>query len=891
MKLSQYDANVSRNVEQAHITPAGTLQAYGSDTRGLQGFAAAIGQVGDIYRKKWLSDQNNKVIDAANDYNQQINSLMDDENKGLYNTMQGKNAEGLQDAYSQEEKKIYQNVLEKYHLDTNYAMRAFDQQRQGSMESTLHAIDRYQRQQKEVYAGDQLSGLSNTFKNNTLRNPNALITNYETYNRSARAIMADLGMDQATIDTKVLAMQNQDASEILKTFATTNDYSAGQSAIAFYRTRGIDETTLKPYADLFAQKKLAHTTKESFEAWAQRNGINFTKMSKDDAWKLYQKDHPLNAGQFTVKGFATGNQTYDQWDDYFSEAQSQYGLTDAQIRNLKAMCMRESSFNPYAQNGDHIGPFQFSSSTAQEMGLDPADRTDPEKSILAAAKYYKYNLDAHGGDDDSAILSHNGGTNGVEAARAEGYLDDVRKDYNLLYPGGNSDVGSKITSYAENNYTLGDQWMGTVTKDANKQCDSWTADVYSKTGLIPGNTLTRASDFEGCYHTEEEVENGGYNPQPGDFIDGKTHVGIYLGDGKYMARNSQGGIHIGDMDEFNDISGGVIGYGSVNQLAEKKGIDVSGDYMSDEEKEQLTEKQQEVFDSEYENAKRNQVQYISNQIQSIQQRTMEMQQGGSSAADVYSYVSDMVSTDPLLKDSSQGASLLHTWFNAKESEARRVNAAANSARGLSSDGTLKSKNFNALDSLIGDEINSEDELADKLNVLAENGIYVSPEQKAQLEKDLTDAQNGVGPHSVKIPDDDEAIANACYTSKSAVTPTAKMLIKREILSFKNEQGRDPDADELRTIYFDVIGKQKLDDTYQNQSWWYKLFHSDNAPQMSEAEMYDKHISDLSQAVDEDGEPNGYYLERDYGNGKKDTIYVSNEQMQSIADGSLNVFDI
>lgn len=891
MKLSQYQADVNRNTLQGKVANPVTLESVGGDVTGSRTLGAALGQGAAFLQQQWLKDQNNRVIDAANDYNQQINSLMDDENKGLYNTMQGKNAEGLQDAYTQKEKEIYQQIQEKYHLDTNYALRAFDQQRQGSMESTLHSIDKYQRQQKEVYANDQLAGLSNTFKNNTLRSPNSLITNYETYNKSARAILADLGMDQATVDTKILSMQNQDASEILRTFATTNDYSAGQSAIAFYRTRGIDETTLKPYADLFAQKKLAHTTEESFDAWADRNKINFTKMSKDDAWKLYQKDHPLNAGQYTVKGFATGNQTYDQWDDYFSEAQSQYGLSDAQIRNLKAMCMRESSFNPYAQKGDHIGPFQFDSPTAQEMGLSPEDRTDPEKSILAAAKYYKYNLDAHGGDDDAAILSHNGGTNGVEAARAEGYLDKVREDYNLLYPGGNSDVGSKITAYAESNYTLGDQWMGTVTKDANKQCDSWTADVYSKTGLIPGNTLTRASDFEGCYHTEEEVENGGYNPQPGDFIDGKTHVGIYLGDGKYMARNSQGGIHIGDMDEFNDISGGVIGYGSVNQLAEKKGIDVSGDYMSDEEKEQLTERQHEVFDSKFENAKRNQMQYISNQIQSIQQRTMEMQQGGSSAADVYSYVSDMVSTDPLLKDSSQGASLLHTWFNAKESEARRVNAAANAARGLSSDGTLKSKNFNALDSLIGDEINSEDELADKLNVLAENGIYVSPEQRAQLEKDLTDAQNGVGPHSVKIPDDDEAIAAACYTSKSAVTPTAKMLIKREILNFKNDQGRDPDADELRTIYFDVIGKQKLDDTYQNQSWWYKLFHSDNAPQMSKADMYDKHISILSQAVDEDGEPNGYYIKRDYGNGKEDNIYVSNEQMQSIADGSLNVFDI
>ncbi len=126
-------------------------------------------------------------------------------------------------------------------------------------------------------------------------------------------------------------------------------------------------------------------------------------------------------------------------------------------------------------------------------------------------------------------------------------------------------VGDAIVNFAKGNYKEGDQWMGKVTKDSRIQCDSWAADVYAKTQIMPhkeGQIMT-AEDWKAgnAYHPAGD----GYMPHKGDYIDGKGHVGIYLGDGKYMARNSSGGIHTGTMEEWNHLFGAPIGYGSVAQ--------------------------------------------------------------------------------------------------------------------------------------------------------------------------------------------------------------------------------------------------------------------------------------------------------------------------------------
>lgn len=751
MKLSQFSGDINKNIMQGKIIPTTTLESVGGNTAGLTTLGKAAGAVSDMLGKVWLKDQNDKIFDAKNDYEQRINSLMDDENTGLFNTHQGKAAENLQKDYTDQEQKIYQQVLQDHGISSDYAVRAFGEQRAQSQTSNLRMIDKYQRKQMEDYAGNQISLMTSNMVNQSVKDPDSLITNFGSWEKNTTAILAGLSMDSAAIDVKMKALKNDKAKEIMQSYLTTGDYSAGLNAIAYMKSQGIDEPTLKAYKDQFLQKKMMREIKSSAEDYVKGNGLNLTTMTWKQFRDAWRKDHPAPVPQ--GKGSVTGNQ---------------------------------------------------------------------------------------------------------------------------------------IAEFARNNYTEGDQWMGSVTKDPTIQCDSWTADVYAKTGLFPDGTITHGSDSGDAYHKAGD----GYEPQAGDFIDGEKHVGIYLGNGQYMARNSSGGIHIGSMDEWNEWFGKPIGYGSV---AEAKGE--AADDMSDEERAELQDKSDAALKQQYAEIRSSQVTYIQSQVRNITKGILEMEQNGSTPGQAYEYAADIVNNDPLLKDSSAGITLLGRLMNQKRTYEKSQNRAANVGRGLDASGCLKEKGFNALEGFIGTKINSIEDLDNTIKDLQEEGVYLTAEQDAKIRKDAIDCGNGVGTFAVKIPDDDATIAAMCYTNTAAVTSTAKMLIKREIMDFKNEQGRDPDNEELRTIYYDVIGKEGLDSTGKTKIgginiFGVNLFGNDyEAPTMSKAQAYNDHIRETSQAVDEDGNPNGFYIDVDYGNGKTETKWVSDEQMRQISNGELSVFDI
>ena len=89
-------------------------------------------------------DQNDKVFDASNEYQQRINSLMEDEKNGLYVTLQGKSVESMQDAYQQAESKIREELISKYKLDSDYSHNAFLKQIEPSVTAQLKSIDKRQ---------------------------------------------------------------------------------------------------------------------------------------------------------------------------------------------------------------------------------------------------------------------------------------------------------------------------------------------------------------------------------------------------------------------------------------------------------------------------------------------------------------------------------------------------------------------------------------------------------------------------------------------------------------------------------------------------------------------------------------------------------------------------
>ena len=117
----------------------------------------------------------------------------------------------------------------------------------------------------------------------------------------------------------------------------------------------------------------------------------------------------------------------------------------------------------------------------------------------------------------------------------------------------------------------GEQWMGGVTNDSTIQCDSFTAFIYAAAGENldqDGNIVVRDDDFKmiECYH----YVGDGYVPKPGDLVDWKKHVGIYLGDGMVCSRQSSGGVKTHPLSVANGIFGPVLGWGSVAEATGDK---------------------------------------------------------------------------------------------------------------------------------------------------------------------------------------------------------------------------------------------------------------------------------------------------------------------------------
>lgn len=292
MKLTQYDSTINRNLSNAKINPVTDPNAYGANVTGTEALGNALGQVIDARTKAWMKDQNDRVVDATNEYNRQINSLLYDEKNGLTNTMQGKNAEGLQAAYQQNEEKIRQQIMRQYGISSEYANRAFRNQVETSITSNLDSIDKFQRKEFLSYASNQMTEMNENAINSIVRSTDSFESVYGNMETTSRAIMAGTGMDEKSIDIKQRSILDHTAETVLSTLAASNDYERGNKLIGQLRARGGNEVILKKYETLFTGKKVAKTTKDSAETWLNNHPEMMGK-SKEEVWEAYRKENPL----------------------------------------------------------------------------------------------------------------------------------------------------------------------------------------------------------------------------------------------------------------------------------------------------------------------------------------------------------------------------------------------------------------------------------------------------------------------------------------------------------------------------------------------------------------------------------------------------------------------
>nr|DAR57284.1 MAG TPA: Soluble lytic transglycosylase B Transglycosylase, LYASE [Caudoviricetes sp.] len=374
MKLSQFEPNINRNIAEGKVIPITDSAAYGANTQESESLNRALGGLQAQLEKMWMKDQNDKVFDASNEYQQRINSLMEDEKNGLYVTLQGKSAESMQDAYQQAESKIREELISKYKLDSDYSHNAFLKQIEPSVTAQLKSIDKRQSAELDKYANNQILLSSQNTTDTILRDPTQCYTALSSLDKTTRAIMVGRGTDGAEIDVKSKNLLNEVGTKLLNEMTATGDYKNGLDTVSKLRAMGVPEDTLKKYEFNFRNLNNTQETKTNLDKFIKDNNIDLFKITDDEIWEKFNTAFPL---QVPIGGGSV--------DDLMRAiAGQESGSTDGEV-NYTAENGRTGAYGTY-----QIMPENWAD-WCKDAGLPPdAPKTAENQYIVAKAKFNEY---------------------------------------------------------------------------------------------------------------------------------------------------------------------------------------------------------------------------------------------------------------------------------------------------------------------------------------------------------------------------------------------------------------------------------------------------------------------------------------------------------------------
>lgn len=139
------------------------------------------------------------------------------------------------------------------------------------------------------------------------------------------------------------------------------------------------------------------------------------------------------------------------------------------------------------------------------------------------------------------------------------------KPVEVQVPIGQIAAQNAINAYNE---APGSQWLNPeLTSDMNNSCASFVGTMYAATGALKsfytasGDNIEAQLEAKGAWHNPGD----GYIPEAGDYISGPYHVGMYVGNGQVISRDSSGGLQQRDVDAWKKTFG-FIGYGSIREF-------------------------------------------------------------------------------------------------------------------------------------------------------------------------------------------------------------------------------------------------------------------------------------------------------------------------------------
>lgn len=315
------------------------------------------------------------------------------------------------------------------------------------------------------------------------------------------------------------------------------------------------EEILKVVKDQQVQKQdvLAHLKyKEEQLNQNKKDLINQDNNLANEETKLQQSITSAQSGSpyFTAGGSISVSGIPKEYMTYYLDAEKKYNIPWHILCAIHDIETNFSTISPMVSSKGALGHMQFMPKTWEDFGIDAdqdgkADPFSLADAIASAANY----LSVHGFNKDprKAIWHYN---------HADWYINEVMQTsekYKASYLASTTNLESVVTVgnklIGNSVYVFGG---GRNEKDINNgrfDCSSFVHWAFSQVGIFLGpltSTTTDTLKNQGVRITFNEIQSG-------DLVFFDTykkdgHVGIYVGDGKFIGAQSTTGIAIVSME-------------------------------------------------------------------------------------------------------------------------------------------------------------------------------------------------------------------------------------------------------------------------------------------------------------------------------------------------------
>ena len=366
MKLSTYTPQVKKNTINARVQAPGSLQAYGADQSGAMGTSRLLGGLADMSQRIMIDDDKRTLLEAMDAYNKGRYDILYGDNGLMKTNLEG--AAGISQSYTEQERKLRENVLKNVSFKTRNYELAFGDMANTSAQQGFELVNKHQYTQGEEVKNVRLNNNLTEYLNFAQQNYNdpgivagtaqmaglLIAARYEGYGDEfikSKTREALGGMGGALINTAIAGNNYERAASLLNEFdevLTPAQRTSFTKAIEDKRRTQVENSLAQSIYDRFGDDMgAAYDYIQNVDAG---NMMNFDQLFDS----MTQQESGGNTNAVNARTGAYGSLQIDpaNWASWSKEALGYVGdMKDPETYTKVARHKLQQYYNAYGAEG------------------------------------------------------------------------------------------------------------------------------------------------------------------------------------------------------------------------------------------------------------------------------------------------------------------------------------------------------------------------------------------------------------------------------------------------------------------------------------------------------------------------------------------------------------